>query len=269
MAIVRWRENNDLDKLLADPAWCDPVMAGWWIWGQSCWIGRGWCSGTGPWHVDHEGRVVRQERSSGTREPGVSRRLPHLTNNGRGANHQCTREPGVPDDIDGDRIFHPMTMPDLLRWFEFLSSRLRHVRIIQGDWQRALTPSASKTLSVRMGNGICGVFLDPPYSTEAERTMSIYTNDCGEVAHDVRAWCLANGDDPQYRIVLAGYDSEHVELEAAGWRVVEWFKTGFLKGGMGNTGKAKFDEDGNKIAGGQQKRERLWLSPHCICATKI
>jgi hypothetical protein len=152
-----------------------------------------------------------------------------------------------------------MTMPELLRWFDFLSARLRHVRIIQGDWARALTGGASKTISVRMGGGVCGVFLDPPYSTEAARTMGIYSEDCGNVAHDVRAWCLAHGDDPQYRIVLAGFDYEHVELEAAGWRVVEWFKSGFLKGGMGNT----------TTGGGQQKRERLWLSPHCIGETKI
>jgi hypothetical protein len=283
IAIVRWRESNKLDQLLTDPAWCDPTMAGWWIWGQSCWIGSGWCSGTGPWYVDELGALCRHERKRsgdepgvsrqlphlgndgqganhpGVREPGVSRRLPHLVSDGNGANHAGVREPGVSTDVDDGRVFHPMTMPELLRWFEFLSARLRHVRIIQGDWSRALTPSASKTLSVRTGDGICGVFLDPPYSTEANRTMSIYTRDCGNVAHDVRAWCLANGEDKQYRIALAGYDTEHIELESHGWRVVEWFKTGFLKGGRGNT----------STKGSQQNRERIWLSPHCIGETKI
>lgn len=260
LEIVRWRADNDLEKLLADPTWHDPVMAGWWIWGQSCWIGSGWCSGTGPWYVDHDGRLAKHERSRATgREEGVSRRLPYISNDGRGANHPGTREEGVSTELDDGRVFHPMTMPELLRWFEFLSARLRHVRIIQGDWSRALTPGASKTLSVRMGDGICGVFLDPPYSTEADRTMSIYTHDSGDVAHDVRAWCIKHGDDNQYRIALAGYDTEHVELEAHGWRAIEWFKTGFLKGGMGNLGES----------GGQQNRERIWFSPHCIGETKI
>ena len=51
----------------------------------------------------------------------------------------------------------------------------------------------------------------------------------------------------------AGYDTEHAALEARGWRAVEWFRGGFLKGGMGNF------EQGQ---GHQQHRERLWLS-HC------
>lgn len=280
LAIVRWRKCGGLDQLMSDPHWHDPIMAGWWIWGLSSWIGSGWCSGTGPWHIGEDGIIRKRERSeakssdsvnrqlphlggdgkgcntAATREPGVSRRLPHLSDNGQGCNIMTTRDLGVGD-------YHPMLMPELLRWFEFLSARLRHVRIIQGDWSRALTSAATKTLSVRTGDGVSGIFLDPPYSTEANRTMSIYTEDCGSVAHDVRAWCVANGNDPKYRIVLAGYDTEHTELEAHGWTVVEWFKAGFLKGGMGKTG-SRLDEDGNAIAGGQQKRERLWMSPHCI-----
>lgn len=29
----------------ADPEFCNPTIAGWWIWGISAWIGSGWCSG--------------------------------------------------------------------------------------------------------------------------------------------------------------------------------------------------------------------------------
>ena len=43
---------------------------------------------------------------------------------------------------------------------------------------------------------------------------------------------------------------------------MEWFREGFLKGGMANTGKV-MDEDGEAV-GKQQHRERLWLSPHCL-----
>ena len=28
---------------MADPDWCDPKAAGWWVWGLSQWIGSGWC----------------------------------------------------------------------------------------------------------------------------------------------------------------------------------------------------------------------------------
>ncbi len=244
LALVRWRETHELEHLMGDPAWHDPIMGGWWMWGTSCWIGSGFCSGSGGWTADAGGRLCRQGAG------GVSRKLPHLGNDGKGVNRPQAREPGVGKPPE----FHPMTMPEILRWFRFLSARIRHVRILNGDWTRAVTGGSSKTLPVRQG-GIAGIFLDPPYSTEAARNMTLYANESGTVAHDVRAWCLAHGDDKQYRIALAGYDVEHVELEDHGWRVVEWYRDGFLRGGMAKT-------SGNS----QQKRERIWLSPHCIGA---
>ena len=320
LALVRWREERNLERLMADPVWCDPVMAGWWAWGQSCWIGSGWCSGTGSWVVGADGRITKRTSGepgvhrklphvsnngqgvnrpqarepgvarklphlgddgrgvnrpgtresgvsrqlphlsdngrgvnhAGAREPGVSRQLPHLANNGRGVNHAGAREPGV-DDGDG---YHPMTMPELRRWFRFLSARLRHVRILNGDWSRACKGGALKTLPVRHG-GHAGVFLDPPYADTADRVDGLYAVDSLDVAHAVREWCLANGDNERYRIVLAGFDGEHgTDLTDAGWREVEWFRKGFLSGGMGQ------QSDG----GHQQDRERLWLSPHCLDA---
>jgi hypothetical protein len=148
-----------------------------------------------------------------------------------------------------------MTMPELTRWMRFLAARLRHVRILNGAWERACTSGALQSLPVRQG-GHCGVFLDPPYDN-AVRDADLYTEDGGTPAADVRAWCLANGDNPRYRIVLAGFDAEHGDLARAGWREVEWFRKGFLKGGMAQQGDA----------GHQQGRERLWLSPHCLGAT--
>jgi hypothetical protein len=74
------------------------------------------------------------------------------------------------------------------------------------------------------------------------------------VASDVQQWCLTQGNDPHYRIVLAGFSGEHDILAAHGWREVEWFRAGYLKGGM-NMDKAA------------QKRERLWLSPHTLRPT--
>jgi hypothetical protein len=146
-------------------------------------------------------------------------------------------------------------MPKLLEWFKFLANRLRHVRILCGEWERALTESAVLSLSCRKEGGVAGVFLDPPYGVEASRAGGLYVHDDLSLAARVREWCKLNGDHPKLRIVLAGFDNEHTELEALGWRCVPWFKGGFLKGGMGNTGGA-----GNH----QMHRDRLWLSPHCL-----
>jgi hypothetical protein len=277
LALLRWREQHELEHLMGDPHWCDPQMAGWWLWGICCHIGGGWCAGDGPWTADETGRLFKQARgplrepgvsrerpfltANGQgvnrpqlREPGVSRERPHLGDNGRGVNRPVLREPGVLSD-DPDNEFHPMTMPELVRWFQWLSARLRHVRILNGDWRRLCTSGALKMLEVRQGNGVAGIFLDPPYADTAGRADGLYASDSVTVAHDVREWCLKNGPAPDYRIVLAGFDGEHGStLVEAGWREVEWFTAGFLRGGM-----AQISQNGH-----QQHRERLWLSPNCL-----
>jgi len=293
IALVRWREECQVMHLRGDPTWCDPVMAGWWLWGVSSWIGSGWCAGTGPWTADADGYAYKQDRNgnridgvkgpipnlnnngqgvnhAGLREPGVAGQFPHLGDNGNGVNHAGLREPGVAGQFphlgdDGKGVnrpqlrepgveWHPVTMPELRAWFGWLSARLRHVRILQGDWQRSVTTGASLTLPVRQGHGPAGVFLDPPYAETADRADGLYSVDSLSVAHDVRRWCIEHGDDERYRIVLAGFDGEHGDaLTEAGWAEHEWYSAGFLSGGMGNVGA-----DGH-----QQQRERLWSSPHC------
>jgi DNA adenine methylase len=146
-------------------------------------------------------------------------------------------------------------MPELIRWFQWLSARLRHVRILNGDWARLVTNGATKTLNVRMGDGHAGIFLDPPYADTANRSSGLYGVDDLDVAHLVKAWCAKNGDDPDRRIVLAGYDGEHDDqLADLGWTAHEWYTAGFLQGGYSN----------GTEAGTQQGRERLWASPHCL-----
>ena len=314
LSLLKWRDENQLEHLMGDPDWYDTKMAGWWMWGQSCWIGSGWCSGRGAWIVGPDGRITKSKKGAvsrkmpvvtddgrganhpHTREPGVSRQMPSVTDDGRGSSHSLLKEfgvsrqmpdvssdgrgvyaprmreegvsrqiphvsnqgqgvnhPGVRELGTGDEEeFHPMTMPELTRWMKFLSARLRHVRVLNGDWERVVTTGVLKTLSVRQGGGKVGIFLDPPYSSEV-REETLYTVDSGDVSIKVREWCKANGNDPMYRIVLAGYDTEHAELEALGWRAVEWYASGFLKGGYAGQGK-----------GTQQARERLWLSPNCL-----
>jgi hypothetical protein len=106
--------------------------------------------------------------------------------------------------------------------------------------------------SVTTKLGVTGVLLDPPYSTEEGRDMRIYAEDSGTVAHDVRAWCLAEGHDPALRIVLCGYGDAHDALLAAGWSKAGWK----AQGGMGNQGNGRGRANAHK--------ERLWCSPHCL-----
>jgi site-specific DNA-adenine methylase len=241
IALLKWRDEVALERLAGDATWCDPIMAGWWLWAVAVQIGA--FTGNGPWTADPAtGRIVKMRRTE--RRAGVSRDRPHLANNGQGVNYASLREFGVGPD---EEHFHPTTMPRLRAWFRLLQARLRHVRILNGDWSRAVTVGASHTLSVRMG-GVAGFFLDPPYANEI-RASGMYVHDDGSVATAVRQWCLKAGADPKNRIVLAGFDVEHAELEAHGWRVYEWFaRDSLLADGMGS----------------QKHRERLWASPHCL-----
>jgi site-specific DNA-adenine methylase len=192
--------------------------------------------------------------TAAVREPGVKRDFPHLGSNGQGINRPAAREPGVLSD-QPDNEFHPNTMPELIRWFQWLSARLRHVRILNGDWARLVTNGATKTLNVRMGDGHAGIFLDPPYADTANRSKGLYGVDDLDVAHLVKTWCAKNGNDPDRRIVLAGYDGEHDDqLADLSWTAHEWYTAGFLQGGYSN----------GTEAGTQQGRERLWASPHCL-----
>jgi len=197
-------------------------------------------------------------------EPGVYRNVPHTIDNGCGVNRPGLREPGVLDspcsehggsrldEVDWGQYFHDRTMPEIIRWFRYLSARLRRVRILNGDWSRACTHGALKFLPIRTGKGYAGVFLDPPYP-KTERADGLYAHD-EDVSYCVRDWCLENTDVPWLRIVLAGFEGEFGKpLLEAGWREYEWFKAGLLRGGYAKKGRK----------GSQQHRERLWASPNC------
>jgi hypothetical protein len=62
------------------------------------------------------------------------------------------------------------------------------------------------------------------------------------------------GENPRYRIVLAGYDGEH---DLPGWMTFRWSASG----GYGNLGKGRGMEN--------RHREILWISPHCSGQTPV
>jgi len=227
------RKADLVPRLEGDPEYFDAKIAGWWCWGICCWIGRGFCSGKGPWGmVDSDG--TRQLLHLGSQGQGVHRQLLHLGDQGRGVHRKLLH---LGDQGRG-----------LLGWFEDLAARLRCVRVCCGDWSRICGPSPTVKL------GVTGVFLDPPYGEAAER-VTIYSEDSMTVAEDVRAWAVEHGDDRHMRIALCGYEGEHAM--PGDWECVPW-KT---KGGYGSQGTGR----GRENAG----RERIWFSPHCLGAKQM
>lgn len=220
-------------RLMGDPEYFDAKIAGWWLWGVCAWIAGGWCSGKGPWQaVDGmlTDTCVQGERNVGQ---GIKRQLPHLGTAGLGINRQ---RPHLGDAGRGAFIAD---------WFTALSVRLRDVRVCCGDWTRVM----GNSVTIKHA-GITGVLLDPPYADTAGRDGRIYAVDCQQVAHAVREWALAHGDDPRLRIALCGYEGEH-DMPAS-WSVFTWK----ANGGYGL--------QGDKTGRANATRERIWFSPHCL-----
>ena len=234
-------------RLEGNPDYYDAKVAGWWVWGMSCWIGSGFCSGSGPWVVV-DGELVKRD-SNGT---GVWRQRVHLGNNGMGVNRQLVRLGDSGTGVKRQRVYLSDGMGDagtgeagLLAWIEALAQRLRLVRVASGDWSRVCGPTPT------VKNGTTAVFLDPPYSLEAQRDNNLYRIESGTAAHDVREWAIQHGDDARYRIALCGYDSEHGYMMPDGWEAVPWMASG----GYGSQSNGAGRENAS--------REVVWFSPHC------
>ena len=227
------------EQLCADPDWYDARSAGWWVWGACNWIGSGWCSGDGPWV--HDGtRLVRKEGDAGQ---GICRKLPQLGGGGRGINRQLPQLGGGGRGINRQLPDGGTPRGEFIRaWMRELHQRLRDVRVTCGDWGRVVKDSITTC------NGLTAVFLDPPYTKGG---MDYSAGGMGQgIADDVRAWCAANGNNPQLRIVLCGHAGEHDALLAQGWHTRTWTAGG---------GYARTDE-----AIANRQSENLWCSPHCV-----
>jgi DNA adenine methylase len=260
--------------LLADPEYSDPKFAGWWVWGICQWIGSGWC--VPPEWKDTRHRGVGQPRPSAhaqgiqaahqnsrpsMRPSGVHSKRPRLAAGGRGVT--CTLPSAQIPNLGGSRgaAGHGIHASGLskkkprsdrgrnsrlqggavLEWMLALAERLRRVRVCSGDWKRVMGPAVTTCI------GVTGVMLDPPYSDEADRDSRIYGHDSLTVAHEVREWALANGEDKKLRIALCGYEGEHAM--PASWQCIAWKASGGYAASAGNASNGA--------------RERIWFSPHC------
>lgn len=232
-------------RLEGDPEWYDAKVAGWWCWGQCCWIGSGWCSGKGPWQtVEIDG--VRQLVHLGDAGQGVNRQRVHLGDAGKGVNRKRVHLGNAGQGVN--RQLEP-----LYDWFAALADRLRGVRVCCGDWSRVCGPTPTTK------QGLTAVFLDPPYADEKRdgrcyvasgtEKQSCLSDDETKVSRDVRQWAIERGDDLMMRIALCGYEGEHTMPET--WECIPWK----AKGGYGSQSTAHDNPNA--------RRERIWFSPHC------
>jgi len=243
--------------MVADPDYFDPKIAGWWVWGQCCWIGSGWCNEEftdremRPAITGFEGQLGRGVNAGGCLQVGSLQR-PDLAG-------------GNSNVIGGSAVLSWDSTCDARRawltdWMRRLSDRLRLVRTCYGHWNRICDSDSTLT---RLGT--TGVFLDPPYpinrkdTGKKSRAKNVYATDGGacldELRDEVLAWCVKWGDNPDIRIALCCYEGDGYEsLAERGWSVESWE----ANGGYGNQGRKGEGKAENA------KRERIYFSPACV-----
>ncbi len=194
-------QRDRVGELLSDP--CSPGdarVAGWWLWGQCCWIGSGWCEWSKP---NSTTQYWDQTPHAGNAGMGVQAlgQVPHASDAGRG---------------------------DLLtssgrtawRWLHELAARLERVRVVHGSWERCLNN--------HYGDLSTAVFLDPPYRA----FESLYGT--AAVADEVEAWAR---DNARLRVAVCGHLGDYPSLDAAGYRCIPWTRKRLTYSGGETTDK--------------------------------
>jgi hypothetical protein len=223
----------DLGARLQDCEWPgDAKAAGYWLWGQCCWIGSGWCDwdkaiGKVP-HAGSAGRGVQAigqvpHASNAGRGVQAIGRIPHASNAGMGV--QAIGQ--VPHASDAGRGLLTSSGRTAWRWLRQLADRLERVRVVHGDWSRCLNH--------HYGAARTAVFLDPPY-----RAYEKLYGCASPVADAVADWARQNAD---LRIAICGHAGDY---DLGGWDAVPWSRGRMTYGGSKTT-----------------LLECVWYSPAC------
>jgi DNA adenine methylase len=211
----------------------DAKVAGWWLWGQCCWIGSGWCE----W--DRAGAARRQcwERHLGGQEGidatsagrGIQAvgKVPHASDAGRGI-QAVGQVPHASNAGMGDALLTSAGRA-AWRWLHKLANRLERVRVVHGDWTRCLNN--------HFGGADTAIFLDPPYRSYEK----LYYGNAASVADAVEAWAR---DNAHLRIALCGHVGDY---DLPSWDPMQW------------------DRGRLTYSGGQTTdKECIWFSPACL-----
>jgi DNA adenine methylase len=223
-----------LGEALQDADWpgCAKT-AGWWLWGQCCWIGSGWCD----WHRAGSARGQRREGHTGDREGddatsagmGIQAigQVPHAGNAGMGI-QAIGKVPHAGNAGRGDTTFLTSGGAAAYRILNEIAARLERVRIVHGSWDRCLNH--------HFGGNDTAVFLDPPYRAY-ETLYGVAT----PVADAVAAWAQEHS---HLRVALCGHAGDY---DLPGWDAVPWSRGRLTYGGGKTT-----------------DQECIWYSPACL-----
>jgi hypothetical protein len=194
-----------IGEALSDPDWPgDAKVAGWWLWGQCCWIGSGWCDWFG--QVPHA-----SDAGMGIQALG---KVPHASDAGMGI--QAIGQ--VPHASDAGMGLWTSCGKTAFRWLCRLAARLERVRIVHGAWHRCLNN--------HFGGDDTAVFLDPPY-----RSYETVYGSNASIADETEAWAKQNR---HLRIALCGHAGDY---DLPDWTIVEWSRGRLTYSGSKTTDK--------------------------------
>jgi len=211
----------------------DAEVAGFWLWGQCCWIGSGWCDWSGQIpHANNAGMGVQaagkiphaSDAGMGVQAAG---QIPHASDAGRGV-QAAGQIPHASDaGREQDRLWTSAGRTAWV-WLHKLADRLERVRVVHGDWSRCLNN--------HYGGKDTAIFLDPPY-----RAYERLYGGAAPVADAVEVWARENAS---LRIALCGHRGDYA---LPGWDVVAWSRGKFTYNGSTTT-----------------DCECIWYSPACL-----
>ena len=223
-----------VDRLIDDPFYCSYEVAGWWVWAVSNNISLANFSDYKTGNIDKSIPVIiSRQGGKGVSKNRLDKSIPRCYK-GNGVSLQ--RKDLLDFDLDGRR---------LLDWFNVLSIRLSKTFIFCKDWDDIVSPTITGTTKSNNKDSTVGFFLDPPYGTE-NRTNKLYNLDSKNIADKVKSWSIKYGNNPRWRICVAGYFDDYKEWPE-NWQVVKW-----------GSNKRKYAQGDEK-----ERQECLWFSPFC------
>ena len=157
----QWKLDH-ADRLRHDPDYCDPKMAGWWVWGLSNHVGRSWCTN----HSDATPQIIDHVPNMGGGQ-GVSFQKKSLWRVGRHGHMKG------------------------IMWS--LANRLARVIVLNRPWTSAVTRPALCAYDSMAGKRIA-ILMDPPYRTTS-RAQQLYEADTtDDPAVESYRWSVENGE---------------------------------------------------------------------------
>jgi len=293
--IVKQYNEGFRERMLTDPEFCDPKIAGWWVWGLSQWIGSGWCQ-----------KPEWTGRGSAARAPrGLNRVRPHLQRGGQGVTQDFspsrqlqrlfTGGRGVTQDFTTER-----KRPLLGRGAHGVHAkmpRMDRLEGINGRYTGVGAPVLPQQLPDISGDGASGRGVNAVYVSDLYEYMDALSSRLRRVRVCCGEWDRILGPSPTTKIGLTGVfldppygvsdrdvcyneDSREVSHLVRAWAIEhgsdpllrialcgyddehsmpdDWEVVHWkANGGYGNQGQETAGQRNSR-------RERIWFSPHCL-----